>query len=324
MSPPTAPRIGVISNLRSRQNLRGMPAIRAVLAERPAVLHRELRSRDDDPAAVRDLAEAGVEIVVISGGDGTVQGILSELVNSGLFAELPKIVVLPSGMTNLIAADVGLHGRPAESLARFIDAAGGGALRLTRRRLITMRYAADRPPAHGFFLGTAAFYRGTMLGRDQVHRLGIQKSAAAGLALFWFLFRALFGRNSASPLYRGEPMTIRLDGNALSEPEQFVVLGTTLDRLILGLMPFWGDGPGVLRYTSVSYPARRFARALLPLMRGRPRPWMAAFGYHSGRYDEVSLVTDCPIVMDGEVFPVSRDLPVLLRADREIVFVRPS
>ena len=64
MSPPTAPRIGVISNLRSRQNLRGMPAIRAVLAERPAVLHRELRSRDDDPAAVRDLAEAGVEIVV--------------------------------------------------------------------------------------------------------------------------------------------------------------------------------------------------------------------------------------------------------------------
>jgi hypothetical protein len=142
------------------------------------------------------------------------------------------------------------------------------------------------------------------------------------LALFWFLFRALFGRKGANPLYRGEAMTVRLDGRVLAEPQQFVVLGTTLNRLILGLMPFWGDGPGAMRYTSVSFPARRFPRALLPLLRGRPRPWMAAFGYHSGLYDEVSLVTDCPIVMDGEIFPVSRDVPVLLRADREVAFVR--
>lgn len=323
MSPPAAPRIGVISNPHSRQNLRDMPAIRAVLAERPAVLHRELHSRDDDATVVRDFAEAGVEIVILSGGDGTVQGILSEMVNSGLFAELPKIVVLPSGMTNLIAADVGLHGKPAASLARFIDAAAGGqALRLTRRPLITMRHAVDQPPAHGFFLGTAAFYRGTLLGRSQVHHLGVQRSLAAGMALFWFLFRALIGRYESDPLYRGERMVVRLDDHVLPEPEQFVLMATTLDRLILGLMPFWGDGPGRLRYTSMVFPLRRFGLALLPLLRGRPRPWMRDLGYRSGRAGEVSLVTECPIVMDGEVFPVSRDVPVTLRADREVAFVR--
>ena len=45
----------------------------------------------------------------------------------------------------------------------------------------------DQPPIHGLFFGTAAFYRGTILGRAEVHPLGVEKSAAAGLALVWFL-----------------------------------------------------------------------------------------------------------------------------------------
>jgi hypothetical protein len=317
-------RLGIVSNPRSRQNLREMDAIRELLASHPEVLHRELHSRAGDAGAIRDLAEAGVEIVAISGGDGTVQGMLSEMINSGRFAELPRIAVLPSGMTNLIAHDVGLAGRPAQSLRRLIAAAAAGEdLPLVRRRIISMRHAAEAPPAHGFFLGTAAFYRGTLLGRDEVHRLGFEKSLAAGMSLFWFLLRALVGRSGADPLYRGEPMEVSLDGRRLPEPEQFLWLSTTLDRLILGLRPFWGDGEDGLRYTSIAFPPRRFGRALLPLLRGRPRPWMDGFGYRSGRVREVSLATDCPVVMDGEIFPVSRDVPVLLRADREIAFVRP-
>lgn len=323
MTGSATPRIGVISNPRSRQNLRGMASIRAALAARPGVLHHELDTRSDNVTAVRNLAEADVDIVVISGGDGTVQGILSEIVNSGRFPVLPKIAVLPSGMTNLIAADVGLPGVPADSLARLIDAsAGGQELRLTRRAMISMRYAADQPPAHGFFIGTAAFYRGTMLGRNQVHRLGVQRSLAAGLSLFWFLLRALIGRYERNSLYRGESMMVRLDDRVLPEPEQFVMIGTTLDRLILGLMPFWGDGPGSLRYMSIAFPPKRFGRALIPILRGRPRPWMNDHGYRSGRVQEISLMTDCPMVMDGEIFPVSRDVPVVLRADREVAFVR--
>lgn len=317
-------RIGVVSNPLSRQNLRQIGDIRSVLDGHPAVLHRELHSRADNVTAIRDLAEAGVEVVAISGGDGTVQGLLSEMINSGHFAELPKIAVLPSGMTNLIAADVGLKGAPAASLARLLAVeAAGETLRETRRRVITMRHAADAPPAHGFFLGTAAFYRGTMLSRAEIHRLGVQKSLAAGMSLFWFLLRALIGSRKANdPLHRGEPMEVRIDGAALPEPEQFLVLCTTLDRLILGLMPFWGDGEGGLRYTSIAFPLRRFGRALIPILRGRPRRWMNDLGYRSGRVGEVSLATDCPIIMDGEIFPVARAVPVLLRADHEVTFVQ--
>lgn len=317
-------RIGVVSNPLSRQNLRQIDAIRAVMNAHPAVPHRVLHSRADNVTAIRELAEAGVELVAISGGDGTVQGLLSEMINSGHFATLPKIAVLPSGMTNLIAADVGLDGAPAASLARLLGmAAAGQAMREERRRMITMRHAADAAPAHGFFLGTAAFYRATMLSRAEVQRLGVQKSLAAGLSLFWFLLRALIGsRKADDPLHRGEPMELHVDGKALPDAEQFLVLCTTLDRLILGLMPFWGDGEGGLRYTSIAFPLRRFGWALIPILRGRPRRWMNDLGYRSGRAGEVSLATDCPIVMDGEIFPVARAVPVRLRADHEVTFVR--
>ena len=316
-------RLGVISNPRSRQNQRGMAPIRDLLGRHPEVRHREVDSRADNAAAVHELATAGVDVVVVNGGDGTVQGVLTEIINGGAFAELPKLAVLPTGMTNLIAADVGLRGAPIESLAKLIAAAAAGTeFREARRPVIGMRYAADQPPAYGLFFGSAAFFRGTLMGRKEVHRLGVEKSVAAGLSVFWFLLRAFFSRTGPNALYRGESMAIEIDGVTVPEASQFLLLGTTLERLILGLMPFWGDGPGSLRYTSIAFPPKRFGLALPSLLSGRPQWWMGRSGYRSGCTREMSLVTDCPIVMDGEIFPVSRAVPVLLRADHEITFVR--
>jgi len=316
-------RIGVISNPRSRQNLRGMEGMRAFIGANPELLHREPAARADTAVALRDFAEAGVDTLVISGGDGTVHSVLTDILNGAWPAPPPRVAVLASGMTNLIAADVGLPGDPVKALRRLADRIAAGQATIEERRPVaSIRYAPDAPPVHGMFFGTAAFYRGTLLGRNEIHPLGVEKSLAAGFAVFWFLLRAFFSRSGRNPLYRGEPMEVRIDGKALPEPEQFVILGTTLRRLILKMMPFWGDGPGALRYTSVTFPPKSFARALLPLMRGRPRPWMTTNGYRSGRASEMTIVTDCPIVMDGEIFPTSREAPVVIRADHEVTFVR--
>lgn len=317
-------RIGVISNPRSRQNTRGMAAIRSFLETIPGVAHRELLARSETGPALRRLAEEGVDLVVVNGGDGTVHSVVTEMLNGAWSSPLPRIAVLPAGTTNLIAADVGFDGSPVDALRRLLDACRDESRVMTEheRPVVSMRHAADGPPMHGMFFGTAAFYRGTMLGRAEVHPLGVEKSAAAALALFWFLLRAFFSRTGSNPLYRGESMEVRIDGKVMPEPEQFVLLGTTLRRLILGLRPFWGDGRGSLRYTSISFPPRRFGRAILPVMRGRPRAWMEADGYRSGLAQEMTLVTDCPIVMDGEIFPTSRQVPVVIRADHTVTFVQ--
>jgi len=315
-------RLAVISNPRSRQNLRGMEGMRAFTAA-SGILHRELSARADTAIVLRDYADAGVDTLVVSGGDGTVHSVLTDILNGAWPSRLPRIAVLPSGTTNLIAADVGLAGDPVDALRRLAGRmVAGQAIAEDRRAIVSVRYAPDTAPIHGMFFGTAAFYRGTLLGRREIHPLGVQKSAAAGLTLFWFLLRAFFSRTGPNPLYRGEPMEVRIDGHVLPEPEQFVLLGTTLRRLVLNLMPFWGEGAGALRYTSVAFPPKRLSRALVPLLRGRPRSWMAADGYRSGRAGEMTLVTDCPIVMDGEIFPTSREAPVVIRADHEVTFVR--
>jgi hypothetical protein len=66
----------------------------------------------------------------------------------------------------------------------------------------------------------------------------------------------------------------------------------------------------------------RLARALLPVLRGRPRPWMSARGYLSRGADAITIATREPLVIDGEFVQPEPDVPVLLRSDREAVFVR--
>ena len=64
------------------------------------------------------------------------------------------------------------------------------------------------------------------------------------------------------------------------------------------------DAPGARRPIAArqSRWAPRLSRAALPVVRGRPRPWMKHAGYASTRADRISLRLTSPIVVDGEVF----------------------
>ncbi len=115
-----------------------------------------------------------------------------------------------------------------------------------------------------------------------------------------------------------------LDGDcgAAHELDYFLILATTLDHLILGMTPFWGDGDGALRLTTVDYPPSRLARALLPLARGRPRPWMTENGYDSRRLKSVTLATACPIIFDGQTLTPDPAVAVAISADRSLRFLQ--
>ncbi|MGH6929732.1 MAG: diacylglycerol kinase family protein, partial [Dongiaceae bacterium] len=69
-------RIALISNPRSQRNKERMPAMRDAAARHPNLLHIELSDVQATAEVLRDLALRGVELVVVSAGDGTVQKIL--------------------------------------------------------------------------------------------------------------------------------------------------------------------------------------------------------------------------------------------------------
>jgi hypothetical protein len=312
-------RIGVISNPRSQRNRSEMARMRALI-ESSGVPHGEIDHIESVPHILQRFAADGVELVAVSGGDGTVQAVLTALLNGNAFATPPRVAVLAAGMTNLIAADVGMKDHPAKALARLLEPDALSRGKPVERPVLSLQMDPADAPVHGMFLATAGFHRAATLVRRRVHSTGAVRNLAVGMGIAASLLRLLIGHGGREELLQGDAICVNIDGSPGEKRDYLLWMATTLDRFIMHLSPFWGSGPQALRYTAVPYPARRLASALLPILRGRPRKWMAEAGYSSGRATALELTLDCPIVFDGEIFNPQAGQPVTLRADRRVTF----
>ncbi len=82
-------RIALLSNPKSTGNLAQLPRIRAFCAEHPDIFHYEVEHANQVGEALRTIAHVRPKVLVINGGDGTVQAALTELYNGGHFGEQP-------------------------------------------------------------------------------------------------------------------------------------------------------------------------------------------------------------------------------------------
>ncbi len=316
------PRIGVISNAHSKRNRIAMRDFRAILAAHPQVLHRGLDDIAEMPDSLRFMAASGVTHLVISGGDGTVLAGLSHLLNDRPFPVLPKLSLLSAGMTNVVAHEVGLPGFPAAGLTRLVARVeAGDPGEALRRPVLSIDLGAGRPLAHGFLMGAIGFYQGTMLTRKDIHRLGAKYSFAAKLGIFWSAAKLLLCGPGAISGFHGESVDLDLDGQR-ERRDCLLVMATSLDSLLPRISPFWGEGEGAIRFTTIADPPRRFAQALLPLLRGRPKTWMAESGYRSQRLRRLELRLKSPIVIDGEVFAPPPDGLIRIASGPQLTFHR--
>ncbi|MCH7555408.1 MAG: hypothetical protein IIC08_05395, partial [Proteobacteria bacterium] len=177
-------KIGIISNPRSHRNRRAMAGLRELIAGEAEVLHVEIDDMAGLPEILADFSRREVGRIVVNGGDGTVQAVMTALLNNGDAAEPPTLAVLASGRTNLIAHNIGLEGRPLDGLARlFARRRRGDPLEGISRPVLSLDLGGGRAAVHGMFLGSAAFYRGTMMGRMRFHPLGVEGPAIVGLSL---------------------------------------------------------------------------------------------------------------------------------------------
>jgi diacylglycerol kinase (ATP) len=293
--------IGVISNARSRRNRTSLHELIALLHDHPQVKHHALHEVSEIPESLREMAAEGVTHLVISGGDGSVQAVISELINASPFAEPPKLSLLPAGMTNVIALDMGITDKPVPYLKRLIERveAGQDGERLDRP-VLSLDLNDGGPSIHGFLLGAIAFYQGTILGRDRVHSLGFQQSLGSKLGLVLSALKVLWYGPGEKSGFTGERVTPIIDGKPGKTEELFLVVATTLSQILPGVAPFWGEGEGRMRLTTISHPPKRFARAFLPAIKGRPRPWMESHGYCSRRAEQLEIDLTSPVVFDGE------------------------
>jgi hypothetical protein len=315
---PRRPRLGIISNPLSRAGRTDRASFGAAAAGLP---HAEPASRVELRGALRDFAARDVDLLAVQGGDGTLRELLTALPIAG-FEHPPAITMLSAGKTNLAARVMGSAGMGEAGLRRLLDAAERGTLQ--RRALPVLEVSrpglADEPPLRGVLLGAAAFTEGNRLAEARLHRRGVHDAAAVALALAGIALKAGLDRGHA--LRAGVPMTVAPDDHPTREGRRFLLLATTLDRLMLGLRPFWGEGRGAVRWLDVLAPPRRLAAAFWAGARGRPRPWMRSAGYHSGRSERLRVAMHNPFVLDGEVFEPGPE-GLLLSASDRVAFVSP-
>jgi hypothetical protein len=101
------------------------------------------------------------------------------------------------------------------------------------------------------------------------------------------------------------------------------ILASTLDRLLLGARPYWGDQQEPLHFTCVRESPRGFWRSLLPLLAGRGRKLREPDGYYSWNARAVDIAMEGYFVIDGELYSAGDGGPLRLTTTGPAAFLVP-
>ena len=77
--------VALLSNPRSTGNKSLLPEVRSFCAEHADIFHYEVEQVDQIAQALKTIARVKPKVLVINGGDGTVQATLTELHQGGAF-----------------------------------------------------------------------------------------------------------------------------------------------------------------------------------------------------------------------------------------------
>ncbi len=291
-------RVALVRNPTSTRNVRRGPVQPA--AGTAEVIEIEAACLDDLSDGLRAAHRAGASLVLVAGGDGSVREVLSRIPEIWE-PPFPGIGILPRGNTNLIARATGGLTAP-DAIDRVLDRLRNGpALHRRGHPVLHIGYpASERPPLRGVMMGWGAYAAGTRIAHEEMTARG---PAQIALAILSVLRRATFGADGRA-IRRGVPAAIGADRAPGPPQRRLLGLAAAIDGpLIVGLNPFWGSGPGRIRWLDIAAPARQLLLAAPFLARGAPRRWMTASGYTSGRAERIELALDTPFVLDGDLFP---------------------
>lgn len=317
--------VGLIVNPKSGKNSGSGLKLAEMLTGKPQVHVEIIEDFASLPQIMARMAEAQVDTLFISSGDGTVQAIQTDIAERGLFERQPRLSLLPHGTTNMTAADLGFSERDLPAQALFIAASGLRDVAVDVRVRPTVRVVnpRDGQTRHGMFLGTGAVWQGTRFCQRDVHATGLKGDWATFATLATALFKAAFwpaNRQDESRIDRAYSIAVASNGQSFATGDQLLYLATTLEKLILGTRPFWGGATGPLRSTIVGYPPPNVFRWALPLMRGGEDRKLPQ-GCVSFCKMRVEVETDCPFVIDGEFFEPPKGEPLVIETGPDFSYV---
>jgi len=318
--------IALLSNPKSSGNRSELPRVRSFCAAHKDIFHYEVEHVSQIGQALKQIAKVRPKVLVINGGDGTVQAALTELHHGGHFGETPPpVAVLPNGKTNLIAHDLGAQGDPIEALERVLVLVRTDLVpHIVSRELIALTDGkGGGRPVLGMFLGGAGLADTILYCRHKIYPLGLPNWLAHGLTFLLGLISVIVGRRSRLLPAKWAPIKVSVTKSGAREGRFAFVMVTTLERLLLnGNMAGAGTRPGAMQLLVIERNLLSIIGALIAAARGRLGRGSIR-GVHLERGDEIRIEGhQSNIILDGEMFEANAGRPIVLRPTAPVPFLR--
>ena len=322
--------VALLSNPRSTGNKSQLPRVRRFCAREKDIFHYEVEEAGQIGEALRTIARVRPKVIVLNGGDGTVQAALTELHQGGHFGcpgsdcAPPPIAVLPNGKTNLIAQDLGAAGDPIAALERILELARTDmAPHIVERELIALSHDGGSRPVLGMFLGGAGLADTMLYCRNKLYPLGIPNWLAHGLTLVAGLAGVITGREARFLPPVSRELTVSVTQSGVKQGHFSLLMVTTLQRVLFnGSMTPAGATAGSMQMLLIdrSFPA--LMRAFFAGIRGRLGGARLS-GVHFERGDEIRIEgARSSVILDGETFEADTGRPIVLRPTPPVPFLR--
>lgn len=317
--------VAILSNTKSTSNARFMPRLRRFIGANSGIFHIEIQDIAEIDEALRMFVRAQPAVIIINGGDGTIQATISAIVNQRPFGDRPPpLAVLPSGKTNMIAWDLGMRRKPEKELLRLYETVRAGRIGDYQilRPLVGVDLGTGQAPIYGMFFGAAGIISGIEYARTRVFPRRIPNGIAHVYAACVLVAGSLLMRADSprSPV-RTAPMRINLKGGGIIDGRFFIVMVTTLDRMLMGIRLKAPITPGLMKFSCIEHRPMAVLRALGAMLRGRFGA-VATPGTHIRSADLIRIHSDEAVTLDGELYHAANGAPIVLRGHEGLPFVR--
>jgi hypothetical protein len=320
--------VALLSNPKSTGNRQLLPRVRSYCANNPDIFHYEVESVDQIGRAMQMIAHVKPTVIVINGGDGTVQTALTELYQGSYFdGAVPPVAVLPNGKTNLIALDLGIRGDPIKALERIVEIAKHDvADHVVARELIALSDGeASSRPVLGMFLGGAGLADSILYCRNRIYPLGLSNGISHFLTAIAVLASIFFGIKGKYMPPAARPVSISLIREGQLVGRFAVLIVTTLEKLLLGARPRSDGGAlggGHLKLLAVDHSVPALLRMLFVSMLGRFGSQRMQ-GIHLEHGDMIRIEGEnSSVILDGEIFQADKGRPIVLKSTAPVPFLR--
>ncbi len=296
--------VGILLNPHSGRIKQDVSLIRKLAGDITGGVYREACNQREIETVLNEFAGRQLGVLVIVGGDGTVHAVLSHLFAGKVFAHPPLISIIPAGTTNMTAKDFYISGKPEQVFTRLLKLmAGPGPYPLITRPVLRIKNGDDRAQ-YGMFFGAGIIAEGVKYFQKRVRGLGITGERASGIVLLRFLFSLLLGRGGDSGKITAH---VQFNDETGRDEQSLLILATSLDRLLLGLRPYWGRQALPVHATLVRASPQRLWRSILPLLCGRGAGLSEQNGYSSCNLSTLSIMMTGDFIIDGELYRADRE-----------------